>query len=1085
MKTHLFKPPDDNISSIHDNKREKPEGSNIPKSSFTPVNARASSEFVPFNPPKQASQQNGTDLKQAVGINQPSTSNTFIDFTSQISGRIKDFPHMKRRISTEATYLVNSDEFFDNRKSKRMKKGKAKSIYIRSEICILGTLLTSLILEAIPTVAGSHMMQPRISTAIPKVNINDHVRDENEDVSARTKRNGVADIIFSFQRVCDLCGTADASKMMSECDSCERFYHHTCLEPPLQSEADQNWHCPKCLVGTGDFGFEDGGIYSLRQFQEKANNFKQKYFRTRPSQNSSALEERSRVSEADVEREFWRLVESITDTVEVEYGADIHTTTHGSGFPTIEKNLRDPYASDSWNLNILPLHPDSLFRHIKSDISGMTVPWLYVGMCFSTFCWHNEDHYTYSANYHHLGEPKKWYGIPAADALKFEDAMRRAVPELFESQPDLLFQLVTLLPPDQLRKAGVSVYTLDQRAGEFIITFPQAYHAGFNYGFNINEAVNFAPADWEPFGEAGVQRLQDFRRQACFSHDELLLTIAERDPNIKTAKWLSPALVRLQKRELSIRDNFAKRHREASSHQCSLEIEERISCSLSVMIDQEQHGEDENICSYCRTYAYLSRFVCTRTGIVLCLLHAGLFKCCDDTDDTYRLNGKDEAHMLYLHLTMESISSIVEKVDERARIPESWAGRVERLLEDDPRPPLKALRSLLQEGEKIPWSLPQLPELRQFVERANEWVEEATNYITRKQQNRRKNEKLWRKGSAAKVAEMEERDRDLRNIENITKLLREAEAISFECPEILELQKRADAISEFRNEACTVLANISSRTTQELQDMIEIGKSFNVDIPEIERLDKMVQQVRWYDEFRQRRPQIQTLQSISDFVEQGETVGIPFSSPEMMRLRDDKQQGELWECKAKEALASENIHLQQLDILSKQAATLPVPPDILTTVNSVMKKQREARNQIRSLYEGSLNPDPGNRPRYKEVRFVMEAIAEFNGKPQGFIELEREQKRHEDWMRRGKKLFGKANAPLHILLSHMLLVESRNEACFDLRDQPRMPVEPSSRANSPSESQEVDGSISSRDVFCICRKPEAGMMIECELCHEW
>ena len=82
----------------------------------------------------------------------------------------------------------------------------------------------------------------------------------------------------------------------------------------------------------------------------------------------------------------------------------------------------------------------------------------------------------------HWGETKTWYGIPGDDAEKFEAAIKKEAPDLFESQPDLLFQLVTLMSPKRLTDEGVRVYACNQRAGEFVITFPKAYHAGFNHG---------------------------------------------------------------------------------------------------------------------------------------------------------------------------------------------------------------------------------------------------------------------------------------------------------------------------------------------------------------------------------------------------------------------------------------------------------------------------------------------------------------------------------------------------------------------------------------------------------------------------
>lgn len=77
------------------------------------------------------------------------------------------------------------------------------------------------------------------------------------------------------------------------------------------------------------------------------------------------------------------------------------------------------------------------------------------------------------------------YGVPGSKAELFEETMKSAAPELFQSQPDLLHQLVTIMNPNILMNADVPVYRTDQHAGEFVVTFPRAYHAGFNQGYII------------------------------------------------------------------------------------------------------------------------------------------------------------------------------------------------------------------------------------------------------------------------------------------------------------------------------------------------------------------------------------------------------------------------------------------------------------------------------------------------------------------------------------------------------------------------------------------------------------------------
>lgn len=286
--------------------------------------------------------------------------------------------------------------------------------------------------------------------------------------------------------------------------------------------------------GEAEFGFEPGPEFTLEEFQRYADAFKVQYFRSDNCADSGTERAKSTLnwepSVDNIEGEYWRVVEKPTEEIEVLYGADLETGVFGSGFPKFPNQgssaSDEDYVKSGWNLNNLPRLAGSVLSYENADISGVQVPWLYVGMCFSSFCWHVEDHHLYSLNYMHFGAPKMWYGVPGIDAVKLEEAMKKHLPDLFDEQPDLLHKLVTQLSPSLLKSAGVPVYRCIQKAGEFVLTFPRAYHAGFNCGFNCAEAVNVAPLDWLPHGQNAVELYREQRRKTTISHDKLLLGAA-------------------------------------------------------------------------------------------------------------------------------------------------------------------------------------------------------------------------------------------------------------------------------------------------------------------------------------------------------------------------------------------------------------------------------------------------------------------------------------------------------------------------------------------------------------------------------
>ncbi|XP_040050456.1 lysine-specific demethylase 5C isoform X1 [Gasterosteus aculeatus] len=759
----------------------------------------------------------------------------------------------------------------------------------------------------------------------PTVKVKTEVKKEEPDVAAgkkeeggvtdgpctkmtmRLRRNlGNPQSVDSF--VCRMCGRGDDDEKLLLCDGCDDNYHTYCLLPPLTDPPKGNWRCPKCVAAeckkpSEAFGFEQATReYTLQSFGEMADAFKADYFNMPVHMVPTEL----------VEREFWRLVSSIEEDVVVEYGADIHSKEFGSGFPMKngKKELtkeEEGYARSGWNLNVMPVLEQSLLCHINGDISGMKVPWLYVGMVFSAFCWHIEDHWSYSINYLHWGEPKTWYGVPSVAAERLEEVMKKLTPELFEFQPDLLHQLVTIMNPNILMSHGVPVVRTNQCAGEFVITFPRAYHSGFNQGYNFAEAVNFCTADWLPAGRSCIEHYRRLRRYCVFSHEELTCKMAA------SPEKLDLNLAAATHREMFIIVQEERKLRKGLMQRGITEAEREAF---------ELLPDDERQCDNCKTTCFLSALACSNCPErLVCLYH---------TQDL--CNCPSEKLYLRYRYTLDELLAMLHRLKVRSESFDSWANRVKEALEQE-------------EGNKI--GIDDLERLK--VEAAEKKFPD--NELLRKLNTVLKDIERCHLTSTELLSNPKTGEGKM-TLAELKSLVETMQNLPCVITQLEDVQVVLRAVEEFRSRA-QLLANNrdwrrDSAPPEQLEALLAQGAELLVVVPECDLLRGLKEQGHWLAEVRRtlgteggERQEV-TLEVLRSLMEAGCNVPQSVSvETAMAELQELLTIAERWEEKAQICLEQKQKHpLSTLEAIVNEAHLIPVKlPNILALQDCLTRAQ--------------------------------------------------------------------------------------------------------------------------------------------------
>ncbi|XP_072553984.1 lysine-specific demethylase 5A [Paramormyrops kingsleyae] len=901
------------------------------------------------------------------------------------------------------------------------------------------------------------------------------------------QRKETLEVNFIDLYMCLACGRGDEEDRLLLCDGCDDSYHTFCLIPPLQDVPKGDWRCPKCVAEECSkpreaFGFEQAvREYTLQSFGEMADHFKSDYFNMPVHMVPTEL----------VEKEFWRLVSSIEEDVIVEYGADISSKEVGSGFPMRDSKRRllsdeEEYANSGWNLNNMPVLEQSVLAHINADISGMKVPWLYVGMCFSSFCWHIEDHWSYSINFLHWGEPKTWYGVPAHAAEQLEAVMKKLAPELFDSQPDLLHQLVTIMNPNVLMEHGVPVFRTNQCAGEFVVTFPRAYHSGFNQGYNFAEAVNFCTADWLPMGRQCVAHYRRLQRYCVFSHEELLCKMAA-DP-----ESLDVELAAAVFREMGDMLGEESRLREAVQQMGVLSSEQEVF---------ELLPDDERQCYKCKTTCFLSALTCSCSPERLVCLHHSADLC----------DCPLASKCLRYRYTLDEFPSMLHGVKSRAQSYDAWARRVTEALAADQKnkKDLIELKVLLEDAEDRKYPENNLfRRLKEMVKEAEMCSSVAQLLLSRKQKHRQRPES----GRARSKLTLEE-------LKAFVEQLFRLPCIIIQARQVKELLEN---VEDFHERAQAALAD-ETPDSSKLHALLELGGGLDVQLPELPRLKQELQQARWLDEVRLAlaEPQRVTLEVMKRLIDSG--VGLaphPAVEKAMGELQEILTVSERWEDKARTCLQARPRHsMGTLEGIVTEARSIPAYLPNVLALRDALQKAKEWTSKVEAIQNGSsyayLEQLESLLARGRSIPVRLDALAQ----------VESQVAAARAWRERTARTFLKKNSTYTLLQvlsprvdigvygnskskrkrAKELLEKERGlemEGLSDLEDGLDEVRDPATvvAAFKTKEQKELEAIHSLRAAnlakmamadrieevkFCLCRKTASGFMLQCELCKDW
>lgn len=701
-----------------------------------------------------------------------------------------------------------------------------------------------------------------------------------------------------------------------------------------------------------------------------------------------------------------------------------------------------------------------------------------------------------------------------------------------KKQNNMSFNQEFLITPQLLREKGINFTTTVQQQGEFIFKYPKSYSSTFSFGVNLSEEINFASELWLDYAEEGEQWLSQQGILPNILIFRMLINFAQLHESSDSkcghfdAGIFSKVLALYSKfldRELALR---AKIRETLKIKETTIE-ERNITDMDSISDDTLQNAFPSKIV-ISEAYTH-HQLVMTLPGF---LEYAALMSGEEDLEFNVITN-KYYTIELQMFYSDEKLKSFQRLLSSYSVDFEAWLENYETILKSGEDISMKMYKNLLSEGWKIYSAVAssnynfmrfsqdtksqntelaakvksfkdEVENLQCFVDESMELIEDCQTILSLKHQQRIRN-------PGGESTPQVNNEQQAGSLDLLLDLVNKIPKLNFYTPEFDQIFEFKSEIENF-DRACRALIQKPNSSISELNDMISLGMSFGVQIPSLDFMTRLRDRQQWLSTYEtivsggdpfNGKKDIFFLKHLVDFRDEGLRV---LASKDIQKITDIDayvQKGHSYDFIVTSYLL-ENSVLNKVELKKLD-----------TIIDDMVERSKKTGSDRLFVTFESYSRLIDLKAQSGHIRF----LAEYNTRTHNLFDIKQTLSELEACgFKYDGSLIQNDLARTHQWLDNVNTLFKQTKIVSNTRSKTKLPVLATRHASEPDmilsshhiynncatafAGEEVDEfTRSSSWVFmnnldyhydekhparyCMCREFEAGVMIECDRCHEW